>query len=82
MIFKIYKLKIDQSRRVEIQSLGNSTLFLGVNYSMWMSATSFPNCKLNSIHFTDDNMKGYLNEPYEAIDMRVFRLENRQIEKH
>lgn len=39
---------------VELDSLGDDMLFLGLNCSMAFSAASYPGCKGNCIYFTDD----------------------------
>ncbi|KAL5074529.1 hypothetical protein RYX36_013513 [Vicia faba] len=52
--FAIYKINVDLVRWDKIQTLGENSLFLGMNYSHSFSAADFVGCRPNSIYFTDD----------------------------
>ncbi|PON82690.1 F-box domain containing protein [Trema orientale] len=51
--FRVFKLKLDQKRWVELQSLDDQILFLGEDCSFSVSAHNFGGCKGNCIVFTD-----------------------------
>ncbi|KAL5724994.1 hypothetical protein ACHQM5_008191 [Ranunculus cassubicifolius] len=87
--FKVLKLDRECRKWVEMKSLGNNILFLGDNSSFSISASHFPECKPNSIYFTDDYDLGYYRRYYQncasergAHDMGVFSLEDGSIEPH
>ncbi|KAF6156735.1 hypothetical protein GIB67_033204 [Kingdonia uniflora] len=73
--FKVFKLdQYDPIKWVEIKTMGGQTLFLGDNASISLSSSDFPQCKPNSIYFTDDarNLYGLMG-PH---DIGVFSLED------
>ncbi|PON49969.1 F-box domain containing protein [Parasponia andersonii] len=51
--FRVFKLKLDQKRWVELQSLDDQILFLGEDCSFSVSAHNFGGCKGNCIIYTD-----------------------------
>ncbi|KAF6156751.1 hypothetical protein GIB67_033220 [Kingdonia uniflora] len=73
--FKVFKLdQYDPIKWVEIKTMGGQTLFLGDNASISLSSSDFPQCKPNSIYFTDDARNIYgLMGPH---DIGVFSLED------
>uniref|UniRef100_A0A2N9FBD4 DUF295 domain-containing protein n=1 Tax=Fagus sylvatica TaxID=28930 RepID=A0A2N9FBD4_FAGSY len=86
--FKVYKLRLDEQsgkvmERVELESLGDDTLFVGDNNSMSVSAANFPGCQPNSIYFTHDyiDCTGF-NEFYRPHDVGVFNVEDGTFGQH
>ncbi|PIA55487.1 hypothetical protein AQUCO_00700051v1, partial [Aquilegia coerulea] len=80
-----YLLQLDpiEQKWVELDNLGGRILFLGHNTSLSVSASDFPECKPNSIYFTDDYYDGYYEESgFGGHDMGVYDLKNRTIEWH
>ncbi|KAA8531699.1 hypothetical protein F0562_006584 [Nyssa sinensis] len=65
----------------EDESLSDRVLFLGANHSMSLSAVDFPECKKNSIYFTDDYWER-MNEDYSygGHDLGVFNLGDASVE--
>ena len=63
-MFEIFKLDfVDNDQWVDVKSLGDRVLFLGGNHSMSVSTNDFPECKRNSIYFTDHYWER-MNEDY------------------
>ncbi|GMN44651.1 hypothetical protein TIFTF001_013851 [Ficus carica] len=52
--FKVFKLTPDESRWVEMKSLGYVAIFLGDNSSTSIMASNFAGCQGNCIYFTHD----------------------------
>ncbi|MBA0588935.1 hypothetical protein Gorai_017713 [Gossypium raimondii] len=73
--FKVLKLRQHANhvaRLVEVRNIGDDALFLGDNCSMSVAASRFPECRPNSIYFTDDTILYTLEG---SIDMGIFSLE-------
>ncbi|KAG4172698.1 hypothetical protein ERO13_A11G013450v2 [Gossypium hirsutum] len=73
--FKVLKLRQHANhvaRLVEVKNIGDDALFLGDNCSMSVAASRFPECRPNSIYFTDDTILYTLEG---SIDMGIFSLE-------
>ncbi|KAF6175160.1 hypothetical protein GIB67_022841 [Kingdonia uniflora] len=73
--FKVFKLdQCDPIKWMEMKTICGQTLFLGDNASNSLSSSDFPQCKPNSIYFTDDarNLYGMMG-PH---DIGVFCLED------
>ena len=51
--FRVFKLKLDQKRWVEVESLNDQILFLGEDCSFSVSAHNFGGCRGNCIIYTD-----------------------------
>ncbi|KAF5191357.1 F-box protein skip23 [Thalictrum thalictroides] len=78
--FKV--LKLDFTGRdiswVEVESIGDRSLFLGGNTSFTIQANEFSGCKPNCIYFTD-NFYNY-NREFGGHDLGVFSLQDGSIE--
>ncbi|PON33223.1 F-box domain containing protein [Trema orientale] len=73
-MFKVFKWNLDDSSWVEINSLGDSALFLGDNTSVSVLASTFAGCQKNSIYFTNDkDTSEYGDEG--PMDLGVYNLE-------
>ncbi|KAF6139329.1 hypothetical protein GIB67_021539 [Kingdonia uniflora] len=73
--FKVFKLdQYGAIKWVEMKTMDGQTLFLGDNASISLSSSDFPQCKPNSIYFTDDarNLYGLIG-PH---DIGVFILDD------
>ncbi|KAH7573154.1 hypothetical protein JRO89_XS03G0079500 [Xanthoceras sorbifolium] len=81
LLFHFYKLDFDEKRWIEVESLGDSALFLGGSDSISVSSSSLSGYKKNSIYFTDDYWdrmeEDYL---YGGHDMGVFSMEEQMVE--
>ncbi|CAK9167774.1 unnamed protein product [Ilex paraguariensis] len=79
--FHVYKLSFIKNKWVEVDGLEDRALFVGGNHSMSISALDFPECKKNSIYFTDDYLER-INEDYlyGGHDLGVFSLEDSSVE--
>ncbi|KAE9453332.1 hypothetical protein C3L33_14766, partial [Rhododendron williamsianum] len=69
---------------VEINSLGDDTLFLGDNYSLSVTASSFPGCQANCVYYTDDvytdtSAPWY---PYGPRDMGIYSFVDGSLAPH
>ncbi|KAK1271766.1 hypothetical protein QJS04_geneDACA006000 [Acorus gramineus] len=77
--FETFRLDETAKKWVEINSLGDGMLFLGLNTSMWVSCGDFKNCRGNSIYFTDDNMEESTSSFFSlgmGEDSDVFHLDD------
>ncbi|XP_077250866.1 F-box protein SKIP23-like [Tasmannia lanceolata] len=74
--FDVFELDEETGKWIEIESLGDQSLFLGYGNSVSLSASDFPQCKRNCIYFTDncDDL------PTWGLDNGVFNLEDKSIE--
>ncbi|XP_077243062.1 F-box protein SKIP23-like isoform X7 [Tasmannia lanceolata] len=72
--FEVSKLDQNTGKWIELESLGDQVLFLGLNSSLSLSALDFPQLKRNCIYFTDDS-----DVNNEGIDNGVYDLENESI---
>ncbi|KAK3187713.1 hypothetical protein Dsin_027274 [Dipteronia sinensis] len=81
LLFHVYKLDFDERRWIEVESLGDSALFLGGSHSVSVCSSVDSRYKKNSIYFTDDYWdrmeEDYL---YGGHDMGVFSLEDQSVE--
>ncbi|GAV70252.1 DUF295 domain-containing protein, partial [Cephalotus follicularis] len=75
--FYVHKLDFNEGKWVEVDSLGNQTLFLGGNHSLSISNSRI---KKNSIYFIDDYWMR-MNEDYlyGGHDMGVFSLKDQHV---
>ncbi|PIA35171.1 hypothetical protein AQUCO_03600078v1 [Aquilegia coerulea] len=83
--FDVFKLDLASFKWIKMETLHGRTLFLGDNSSYSLSASDFPECKPNSIYFTDDYYEGYFGTEQYGIgphDIGVFDLEKRTVEPH
>lgn len=88
--FFIYKMVVDDNGRndwLSIETLEDGALFLGDNYSLYVSASQFPGCRSNSIYFTDDyhDSDAMLLNPYQLagpFDIGVFLLDEKRIDRY
>ncbi|GLT42091.1 hypothetical protein SLA2020_161110 [Shorea laevis] len=74
-LFHAYKLDIKREKWVELKSLGDRSLFLGINHSASISTKDLQTCKPNSIYFTDDFWFQILHSPC-GHDMGIYCLED------
>ncbi|KAI9194928.1 hypothetical protein LWI28_010203 [Acer negundo] len=81
LFFHVYKLDFDERRWIEVESLGDSALFLGGSHSVSVCSSVDSVYKKNSVYFTDDYWdrmeEDYL---YGGHDMGVFSLEDQSVE--
>uniref|UniRef100_A0A2N9F324 KIB1-4 beta-propeller domain-containing protein n=1 Tax=Fagus sylvatica TaxID=28930 RepID=A0A2N9F324_FAGSY len=86
--FKVYKLRLHEQsgkvmERVELESLGDDTLFVGDNNSMSVSAANLPGCQPNSIYFTHDYIDWIrFNKSYRPHDVGVFNVKDGTFGQH
>ncbi|XP_062102726.1 F-box protein SKIP23-like [Humulus lupulus] len=57
--FRLYFLKLDQKKWIEVETLGDQILFLGEDCSYTISAKSFGGCRGNCIIYSDPHFKVY-----------------------
>ncbi|KAK2643779.1 hypothetical protein Ddye_018974 [Dipteronia dyeriana] len=80
LLFHVYKLDFDERKWIEVESLGDSALFLGGSHSVSVCSSVDSGYKKNSIYFTDDYWdrmeEDYL---YGGHDMGVFSLEDQSV---
>ncbi|KAK1289717.1 hypothetical protein QJS10_CPB18g01412 [Acorus calamus] len=72
--FKVFELNEGTMKWERKVDLGDGMLFLGMNSSIHLSASHFPECQGNRIYFTDDNMAQSCSLKYGGYDMGVFCL--------
>lgn len=85
--FHVYELGFEEStgqykkNALEVESLGDRVMFLGLNTSMIVMASQFPDFKGNCIYFTDDFLALLqLNKVRKGCtDMGVFNMEDKTI---
>jgi hypothetical protein len=85
--FRVHKLVLDDEsgrvvERVEINNIGDDALFVGDNQSICISTSDFPDCKPNSIYYTDDYVITHPYIPDGPIDMGIFNLEDGSTKRH
>ncbi|PIA44721.1 hypothetical protein AQUCO_01700366v1 [Aquilegia coerulea] len=73
--FRVLKLEFGapNNKWVEVESLGDCSLFLGYNMSFSVSSSNLSGCKANCIYFTDD--KYLFKKNFGGYDMGIFHLE-------
>eukprot|EP00268_Persea_americana_P024489 TRINITY_DN2389_c0_g1_i3.p1 TRINITY_DN2389_c0_g1~~TRINITY_DN2389_c0_g1_i3.p1 ORF type:complete len:398 (-),score=40.33 TRINITY_DN2389_c0_g1_i3:325-1518(-) len=83
--FQVYELELQQQgegKSVEVESLGDRVMFLGLNSSMLVMASQFSGLQGNCIYFTHDWGPQNLYEyklPSANADMGIFNMEDRTI---
>ncbi|PIA49898.1 hypothetical protein AQUCO_01300555v1 [Aquilegia coerulea] len=81
--FEVFKLDEFTRNWVQVESLGDQTLFLGDNTSISISSSHYYGCKRNCIYFTDDYFEGYWVDKLSGpSDIGVFNLEDGSIKQH
>ncbi|CAN6200687.1 unnamed protein product [Urochloa humidicola] len=80
-VFKVYRVDLTAKKLVEISSLGDNVLFLGLNQSLCLCAKEYPQLKGNHIYFTDDNEYMVFGSKNKCRKMGVFNLDNKISEK-
>ncbi|PIA43349.1 hypothetical protein AQUCO_01900018v1 [Aquilegia coerulea] len=74
--FIVFKLDLVELKWFEVMNLSGQTLFLGENTSLSLLASDYPQCRPNSIYYTDVNFV-----PSKRVhDVGVFNFENGTIE--
>ena len=80
VVFKVYRVDLTAKKFVEVSSLGDNVLFLGLNQSLCLCAKEYPELKGNHIYFTDDGECMAFGKQ-EKREMGVFNLDNLTSEK-
>ncbi|XP_062197562.1 uncharacterized protein LOC133900432 [Phragmites australis] len=76
----LYKVDIAAKELVEINSILDHVLFLGLSQSHCLSAEEYPQLKSNHVYLTD-NERGIAFRKSNCRDMCVFNLESNSIEE-
>ncbi|XXG72025.1 hypothetical protein AAC387_Pa07g1209 [Persea americana] len=82
--FEVYELELQESTKdykknaVEVESLGDRVMFLGLSSSILVMAGQFSGLKGNCIYFTDDCLKN-TSFANESTDMGIFDMEDETI---
>ncbi|PON50220.1 F-box protein SKIP [Trema orientale] len=76
-MFIVFKFDFDEAKWIEIESLGDFTLFVGDNSSISISATEF-NVQANCIYFTHDEV-GLPTKTNESCDLGVYCLKSKSL---
>ncbi|PIA42431.1 hypothetical protein AQUCO_02000107v1 [Aquilegia coerulea] len=80
--FRVFKLEFAKPNNnwIQIESLGDRSLFLGYNSSFSVLSNDFFSCKPNCIYFTDDNRWRFSKRNFGGHDMGIFHLEDGSID--
>ncbi|XP_042516529.1 F-box protein At2g26160-like [Macadamia integrifolia] len=80
----IYRLDLSTKTWIEVESLGDSVLFLGRNSAISLSTRNFPECRENSIYFAEHFWKGWLEDDpnVDQQNLGFFSLEERRFVKY
>lgn len=74
-LFKVWEVDIDSGEANELESLGNRALFVGLNSSFSLDASTVRGCKLNCIYYIDNLVQLFVNSPLKGgTDMGVYDL--------
>lgn len=79
-MIKVFKVDFSAKMLVDINSLGNSVLFLGFNQTLCLNADVYPQLKPNHIYFTEDDSLYLFSCKKNRRDTGVLDLENDTIE--
>lgn len=79
-MIKVFKVDFSAKMLVDINSLGNSVLFLGYNQTLCLNADVYPQLKPNHIYFTEDDSLYLFRCKKNRHDTGVLDLENDTIE--
>ncbi|KAL1826142.1 hypothetical protein ACET3Z_012920 [Daucus carota] len=82
--FYVHKLDMRLRKWVRIDSLDDQALFLGLNESVSFAASDIPECRGNSIYFTDDHwdhINIHEHDLYGGHDMGIFSLSDKNVEE-
>ncbi|XP_019259864.1 PREDICTED: putative F-box protein At1g65770 [Nicotiana attenuata] len=77
---KVYELDIIKGELKEINSLGDSAIFLGLSGASSIESSKFTGVKRNHIYFTDDWCRIKNKEGGNGRDMGAYNLEDGKIE--
>ncbi|KAH6823995.1 hypothetical protein C2S53_016979 [Perilla frutescens var. hirtella] len=79
--FHVFGLDLDRREWVDVESLNDLALFVGVNQSVMLSSVENEELKRNAIYFTDDYWER-MDEDYSygGHDMGVYSLEDASIQ--
>ncbi|CAN6200686.1 unnamed protein product [Urochloa humidicola] len=80
-VFKVYIVDLAAKKLVEISSLGDNVLFLGLNQSLCLCAKEYPQLRGNHIYFTDDDEHMVFGFKNKCRKMGVFNLDNKMSQK-
>lgn len=80
-VFRVYRVDLTAKKLVEIRSLGDKVLFLGLNQSLCVCTKEYPQLKGNHVFFTDDDEYMAFGFKNKSREMGVFNLDNKIIEK-
>ncbi|CAL1403738.1 unnamed protein product [Linum trigynum] len=80
--FKVYKLNEDTMAWVEVESIDDFAIFLGINSAACVSTTDHPELGLipNSVYYTDDMYDDHVRHKYAGSDMGVYNLATRTVQ--
>ncbi|KAF8692529.1 hypothetical protein HU200_039631 [Digitaria exilis] len=76
----LYKVDMDAKELVEMSSLHDLVLFLGLSQSHCLSAGECPQLKANHVYLTDDGL-GFALRKQDCRDIGVFNLDNNNTEE-
>lgn len=75
--FEVYRVDDETLSWEKVNDLGDHILFLGVNSAELFLAKEFPQCKANSIYFTDDYAERHREGKHGGHDLGIFSLKDR-----
>ncbi|KAK1272731.1 hypothetical protein QJS04_geneDACA009777 [Acorus gramineus] len=66
---------------VQVKSIGDCALFLGVNHSLCLPVEGVSGVKRNCIYFTDDHQEAIFVDRHGVRDLGVFNIEDGSVER-
>lgn len=78
--FYVYRMDQETKSWKKVDDLGDYLLFLGVNSAELFLAHDFPQCKSNSIYFTDDYADRHSEGKFGGHDLGIFSLKDGTVE--
>ncbi|RLM99785.1 putative F-box protein [Panicum miliaceum] len=73
---EVFKVDLDNQQTVDIDTLGDESLFIGHNYSCCISTRDYPRLRPNHVYFTDDDEYSLMNDQDYRRDVGVYSLGN------
>jgi hypothetical protein len=74
---EVFKVDLDKQQTVDIDTLGDESLFIGHNYSCCISIRDYPRLRPNHVYFTDDDEYSLMDDQDYRRDVGVYSLENK-----
>ncbi|KAL5698950.1 SWR1-complex protein 3 [Ranunculus cassubicifolius] len=74
--FRVFKLDLSTKKWKEVFTLGDYTIFVGRNTSIYLLATDFVDCSRSSIYFADS----WMGDDLSTGDIGIFNLETEGME--